>query len=73
MGIIGHFTGATSVIGWSPVAQVISCGFDVHEFYALVAGERSGWLRFGDALGSALAGAGLPYAPLVHEAVQLSE
>lgn len=39
---IGHFTGAVSVYASSAVADVVSCGFEVHEVWALAPGERSG-------------------------------
>ena len=73
VGTIGHFTGAVSVLALSPVTDVVSCGFEVHEFWALVPGERADWLRFAASLESALATAQLPYSLVVHEAVQVLE
>jgi hypothetical protein len=69
VGAIGHITGAVSVLAFSPVADVVSDGFEGHEFWALAPGERDNWLRFGASLASALAAAGLPYSLVVHETV----
>ncbi len=73
VGVIGHFTGATSVLASSPVADVVSCGFDLHEFWALAPGGPADWLRFGESLGSALTAIGLPYSLVVHESVLVKE
>jgi hypothetical protein len=67
VGTLGHFTGAVSVLAFSPVADVVSCGFEVHEFLALAHGEGKQWLRFAAALESALTTAALPYALVVHD------
>lgn len=68
VGTIGHFTGAVSVFAASPIADVASCGFEVHDFWALVPGIRSDWLRFVVELKSALT-AGLPCSLVVHDGV----
>jgi hypothetical protein len=73
VGTIGHFTGAVSVLASSPVADVVSCGFDVHEFWALAAGERSEWQQLAGALEFALCAAGLPYSLAVHDSVLVLE
>jgi hypothetical protein len=73
VGTIGHYTGAVSALASSPVADVVSCGFEVHEFWALAPGERAAWLRFTVALESALTAAGLPYSLAVHEGVLVLE
>jgi hypothetical protein len=73
VGTIGHFTGAVSVFASSPVGDVVSCGHDVHAFWALAPGERADWLRFGEALGSSLTTAGLAYSLVVHPSVLVKE
>jgi hypothetical protein len=73
VGIVSHFTGAISVFGSSPVASVVSSGFEVHDFWALVPGGRGEWECFGSELECALSSAGLPFALLVHAAVQSDE
>jgi hypothetical protein len=73
VGAIGHFTGAVSVLASSPVADVVSCGFEVHEVWALVPGERPDWLRFAEGLESALAAAKLSYSLVVHDGVLIRE
>ncbi len=73
VGTVSHFTGAVSVFGSSPVASVVSCGFEVHDFWALVPGGRAEWERFGRSLECALTSAGLPFALLVHEVLQRDE
>lgn len=67
IGTIGHFTGAVSVFVCSPIGDLVSCGQDLHEFWALVSGERADWLRFAAILESALTAAALPYALTVHD------
>jgi hypothetical protein len=73
VGRIGHFTGAVSVLASSLVADVVSCGFDLHEFWALASGERADWLRFAATLESALTAAALPYSLVVHDSVLVRE
>src|SRR5262245_32039657 len=73
VGTIGHFTGAVSVFAFSPVADVVSCGFEVHEVWALAPGERADWLKFAASLESALAAAVLPCSMVVHDAVLVLE
>lgn len=58
VGTIGHFTGAVSVLATSPVADMVSCGFEVHEFWALAADGSP----FAAKLELALAATGLPYS-----------
>jgi hypothetical protein len=69
VGAIGHITGAVSVFAMSPIADVVSCGFEVHEFWALAPGQRVDWFRFAASLESALAAAKMPHSLVVHEAV----
>jgi hypothetical protein len=71
VGVIGHYTGAVSVFAFSPVADIVSCGFDIHDFWALVHGDPAGWRQFSDSLSSALTAAKLRYSQTVHEAVQI--
>jgi hypothetical protein len=73
VGAIGHSTGAVSVFASSPVADVVSCGFEVHELWALVPGDRADGLRFAAALESALSAVELPYSVVVHEGVLVRE
>lgn len=73
VGIVSHFTGAVSVFGSSSVASVVSSGFEVRDFWALVPGGRAEWERFGSALEAALTAAGLPFALFVYQAVQKDE
>jgi hypothetical protein len=71
IGILGHMTGAVSVYAASPVAFVVSSGWEIHNFWAFVPGERANWLRFGELLESALTEAAVPYSLIVHQAVQV--
>ena len=73
VGTIGHFTGAVSVLAFSPVADVVSCGFEVHEVYALAPGERGCWRRFAAMLGAALTAADLPHSLVVHDTILVRE
>lgn len=73
VGTIGHFTGAVSVLGFSPIADVVSCGFELHEFWVLATGAREDWLRFAALLESALTAAALPHSLVVHNAVLAKE
>jgi hypothetical protein len=67
--VIGHYTGATTVGGRSQRAWFQSTGFDLHEFHALVAGERDQWLAFAADLEACLDRQGLPYNVTVHEKI----
>src|SRR5687767_1647174 len=69
VGTIGHFTGAVSVLAFSSVADVVSCGFDVHEFRALARGDGADWIRFAATLEAALLTAQLPHSLTVHDDV----
>jgi hypothetical protein len=71
--MLGHYTGAVSVYAFSPVADVVSCGFEIHEAWVLAPGDRSDWVRFTEILGSALTAAGLPHSLVVHDAMLVLE
>jgi hypothetical protein len=73
VGIVSHFTGAISVFGSSLVASVVSSGFEVHDFWALVPGGRAEWECFASELESGLSCVSIPFALLVHETVQTNE
>ena len=73
VGTIGHYTGAVSVFAFSPVADVASCGFEFHEFWALARGDQAGRLRFAAALESALTAAELPHSLVAHDGVLVRE
>jgi hypothetical protein len=73
VGTIGHFTGAVSVLASCPAADVLSCGFEVHEFWALAPGGRPEQVRFTAALESALTAARLPYSLVMHDGVLVLE
>jgi hypothetical protein len=70
---IGHYTGALSVFASSTIADIASCGFAVHDFWALAHGERTNWLAFAVSLESALATLEMPYSLVVHEMILFLE
>jgi len=71
VGSIGHFTGDRSVYAFSAIADVVSCGSDIHDFWAMVYGEEVDRLEFAKALESALTTAGLPYSLVIHESIRV--
>jgi hypothetical protein len=66
IGMIGHMTGMITLGGASEVAHMMATGRDTYNFIALVPGERSAWLQFGERLEAALTAANLPYSLVVH-------
>src|SRR4051812_26964162 len=66
VGIIGHFTGATTVAASSPIALVLTSGFDLHDVYVLVPGDPENWTRFGNRLEQELLRLGFPFSLVVH-------
>ncbi|MCA9068105.1 MAG: hypothetical protein KDA84_04245 [Planctomycetaceae bacterium] len=69
VGLIGHFTGATTIIGQGDVGMLISTGFDLQNFYALVLGDRKNWINFARQLGELLTMADFPYSVTVHQVI----
>lgn len=69
VGAIGHFTGEFSVMGFSPVADVVSSGGEVHDMWALCPGRRADWERFAQSLGTVLQAADLSFSLVVHDVV----
>lgn len=69
VGVIGHYTGAFSVCAWPPRALVFSSGFDLHDLYVLVSGEKATWRSFANHLEVALTLAAFPYALIVHDRI----
>lgn len=67
VGAIGHYTGAVSIYGASPVVTFITTGFDVHEAYFYVQGERRQWPSFAERLEEELDFNNVPYSLVVHE------
>ena len=72
VGLIGHFTGAISVIGQSPTVSFMTCGFDMHDAYYLVDGERSDWIEFTAKLEAAFDLNGISYSLRVHDPIAKS-
>ena len=66
VGLIGHFTGAISVYGQSPTVTFMTGGFDVHDAYFFVQGDRSNWLAFASKLGAALNRNAISHSLRVH-------
>lgn len=71
VGMIGHFTGAVSVYASAPAASVVSSGFDEHDFWAMVSGERAQWIAFATSLQSALRVAEIRHSVSVQDTVQV--
>ncbi len=71
VGPIGHTTGAISVVASSPIADLVSSGFEVHDYWVLVPGELAPRQAFVDHLEAALLGHNLSYSLTVHETVQM--
>lgn len=67
VGIIGHFTGAMSVYGHSPNVYFVTTGFETHDAYYHVAGERPAWLAFAARLEAALTRHDFPHELIVHD------
>jgi hypothetical protein len=63
---IGFYSGAWGVCGSSEVAEFASIGCDVHEFCALVSGERQEWLLFASEFEFCLTTANYSYSIVVH-------
>ena len=73
VGAISHYSGAKSVFAFSPIAEVVSSGFAVHEILALVPGQQIEWLGFVDVMASALRVNGFPNNLIVHEEIRVLE
>lgn len=64
--LIGHFTGAVSVYGQAPHVTFITTGFDIHDAFFFVQGDRSAWLAFAAKLELAFDHTAIPYSLRVH-------
>ena len=67
--VIGHYTGAMSVVGDNDSVLFMSCGFEVHDFWVLVQGEGPAWIEFANRLEVALNCANFPFTIRVHDYV----
>jgi len=67
VGLIGHFTGATTVCGHSDRALFISTGFKSRDFFAHVSGHHLDWLAFAHELEMLLQLADIPFSLVVHD------
>ena len=50
VGTIGHYSGAVSVFASSPVADLVSCGFERNDVCALASGHSGDWVHFRNAM-----------------------